>query len=1570
MAAIAFDLVNGTNQKVNSFTVTTSGGNDPVTWSPGDWFGVAAYGSWPQSAGVPFALADDSVNNISGGGVFASDTQGIIDSTTAPTDSFFGSVDTVNGSNAGGTATAAWEFDISNAENLELFIDMAAMGDFESSNDSYVWSYSIDGGAFQDVFVSSVDEAGSQTYTMENGVAVTLDDPLLINGVTLNDEFQTLSSTIAGIGSTLTLQVAGGGDGGSEAYAAQNILVEGDIVPSVIAFDLVNGASQNLNSFNVATSGGADPVSWAPGDWFGVAAYGSWPQSAGVPFALADDSVAPISGSVFASDTQGIIDSATAPTDTFFGSVDTVNNSNPGGTATGTWEFNIGGAENLELAIDMAAMGDFESSNDSYVWSYSIDGGAFQDVFVSSVDEAGSQTYTMENGVAVTLDDPLLINGVTLNDEFQTLTEAIVGTGSTLTLQVAGGGDGGSEAYAAQNIQILGGGGSTPTAFYDESVDGDLSTDPNAPTALSFNLGSNTVIGSVATPADTRDFITFTIPEGQELTGILLQDYDDLDTAPASDGNRGFNAINAGTTGFIPGGDTIGNFLGGAHLDPLTPGSDLLPILAEAPQAGTGFTTPLGAGDYVYVIQQTGPQNTGYTLDFILENAPVIVPEVAIFDIQGAGHDSPFVGQAVTTTGIVTAVAAGGFYLQDANGDGDIATSDAIFVAGATATVGDSVEVTGTVTEADPQGGGADLDITTLVASSTTILSSGNALPAAVIIGATGRQVPTENINDDAFTSFDPTTDGADFFESLESMRVTATDLVAVAGTNRFEEIFAVTDQGANATGISDRGTLNISPDDFNPEKIQIDADPTVSGFSIPFVDTGAILGDVTGVISYDFGNFQIVPTEDFTANVQDANLQPEVTAIAGTADKLTVASYNVLNLETNDGDGDTDVANGRFDAIAAQVVTNLNTPDIIGLQEIQDNSGSVNDGVTAADVTLQTLVDAIAAAGGPTYEFIDNTFIGNNVSGGQPGGNIRTAFLYNPDRVAVDAGSVRPVGSQAPGEAFNGARLPLAADFTFNGETVTIVNNHFSSKGGSAPIVGLEQPFEARQEEVAVNGSLDERQAQSAAVQGFVTDILTADANANVVVLGDLNEFEFVSPVLELETNAGLNNLTNTLPEDERYTFIFQGNSQSLDHILVSDSLVAGTEFDIVHVNPEFAETPQRASDHEPLVASLDFGDPAPATFTLELLHAADQEAGALAVQDAPRFSAVLNALRAEDLGGDGLEDNTLTLSSGDAFIPGLFYDASGPVFGSGGIADIQIQNELGFQAIALGNHEFDFGTAELAGLIDGSAPGDILGADFAGADFPYLATNLDFATDANLASLEVAGGAAPQANTVTSSVVIDVNGENVGVVGAITPTLGSISNPGDVGVSPAPFEANPTPEQLDALAAEIQTEVDALLAADPTLNKVVLLAHQQQFSIELALAERLTNVDIIVAGGSNTRLFDDNDRPRDGDSDQGQYPQFVTNAGGTQTAVVNTDGSYKYVGRLVLDFDTDGNIIPESYDETVSGAYATDDQGVADLNAAGLVDPEMQEIADAIEALRSSPRKATSLASRRMSS
>lgn len=350
---------------------------------------------------------------------------------------------------------------------------------------------------------------------------------------------------------------------------------------------------------------------------------------------------------------------------------------------------------------------------------------------------------------------------------------------------------------------------------------------------------------------------------------------------------------------------------------------------------------------------------------------------------------------------------------------------------------------------------------------------------------------------------------------------------------------------------------------------------------------------------------------------------------------------------------------------------------------------------------------------------------------------------------------------------------------------------------------------------------------------------------------------------------------------------------------------------------------------------------------FTLQLLHASDFEAAIPALQDAPRFSAVLNALRNQDNNGDGTPDytNTLTLSSGDNYIPGVWSSASNTIYGSSGRADIKMLNELGIQVSTFGNHEFDFGTSVLKNVF---TPDPTL--NYEGLNFPYLSANLDFSPEANLSGFVTADGqeASTIAGKIAKSTIITVNGEKIGIVGGTTPILKSISSTGNVGVSPADFDEN-DPNDLQALANILQASVDQLLQTNPDLDKVILATHMQQLSIEQALAPYMRNVDIIVGGGSNTRLLDSNDRLRAGDTKQGDYPIFTTGADGNPIAIVNTDGNYKYVGRLVIDFDDNGVIIPSSYNPIISGAYATDDQGVADLG--GTPDPEIVAITQALQ-------------------
>ena len=554
-----------------------------------------------------------------------------------------------------------------------------------------------------------------------------------------------------------------------------------------------------------------------------------------------------------------------------------------------------------------------------------------------------------------------------------------------------------------------------------------------------------------------------------------------------------------------------------------------------------------------------------------------------IYEIQGATHTSPALGTSVETTGIVTAVDSNGFYMQDPVGDGNDDTSDGLFVftsSTPTVSTGDAVTVIGLVAEFIPGGPPTNnLSITEIIGPSVTVDGSGNPLPAPVILGNAGRLPPTEIIDNDNFAVFDPAQDGIDFYEAVEGMRVTIDDAVAVAPTNRFNETFVVTDNGAFATGLNARGGITISPTDFNPERIQVQIDTDLAPGPGVDIDTGDALGDVTGVVSYGFGNFEVKATATFTP--VSAGLAPETTALSGDATRLTVATFNLLNLDPNPTDGDDDVGDGRFDALADQIVNNLAAPDIVGLQEIQDSDGSADTGTVDAILTYQTLIAAIDAAGGPSYDFLDLPPV-NNADGGQPGGNIRNGYLYLPGRVSLVASSRILDPNLGDGDAFENSRKPVYAEFDFQGTSVHLVNVHFSSKGGSSPLFGVVQP--------PINGNSDRREDQAQVVNDFVDDLLAA-GDDHVIVLGDVNEFEFeiASQVLIGAPAPVLTNLTETLPPGDRYTFIFDGNSQALDHILIGDALVAaGAEYDIVHANVEFDS---QANDHEASIVRLALG-------------------------------------------------------------------------------------------------------------------------------------------------------------------------------------------------------------------------------------------------------------------------------------------------------------------------------------------------------------------------------------------
>ena len=342
---------------------------------------------------------------------------------------------------------------------------------------------------------------------------------------------------------------------------------------------------------------------------------------------------------------------------------------------------------------------------------------------------------------------------------------------------------------------------------------------------------------------------------------------------------------------------------------------------------------------------------------------------------------------------------------------------------------------------------------------------------------------------------------------------------------------------------------------------------------------------------------------------------------------------------------------------------------------------------------------------------------------------------------------------------------------------------------------------------------------------------------------------------------------------------------------------------------------------------------------FTLQLLHAADMEGDIEALENAPRFSAVLNGLKVE------FED-TVIIASGDTYTPGPLFAAGNDrslrdVLGreGSGRADILILNAMGFMAAALGNHEFDAGTGILGGLIRNDGRG------YVGTAFPFLSTNLDFSVDSNLADLVVEAGqeAITIPNSITKSAIITTpSGEKIGVVGVTTPGLRRITKSEDVGVAPK------DPDDIVGLAKIVQESVDGLTAAG--VNKVIVAAHLQQIRIDEMMAAQLRDVDIIIAGGSNTLLADGTDRLRDGDVAQRPYPILTKSVTDEPIAIVGTDGNYRYVGRLVVGFDATGILLPESIDAEVSGAFAADERGVANTGNA-VPAPRVVEITEAIQ-------------------
>ncbi len=616
----------------------------------------------------------------------------------------------------------------------------------------------------------------------------------------------------------------------------------------------------------------------------------------------------------------------------------------------------------------------------------------------------------------------------------------------------------------------------------------------------------------------------------------------------------------------------------------------------------------------------------------ILNDDFVTVP---ISAIQGPGATSPLEGEVVVTTGIVTARKNNGFFMQTPDGedDGDDATSEGLFVftsaaPGPEAAVGNRVRVQGTVLEYIPAADPHQLPMTELSFATVTPLSTGHALPAPVAITA-----------DSALPD-----GGLDQLERYEGMRVVVPNARVVAptrgNTNETQATstgngqFAVVADGV-ARPLREAGIQVPDPDpsgttataiprwDFNPEVIAVDSDTI--GAPQANLAAGCVIVDdtLTGPLDYTFRRYTVYPETTLAAECGGLD-QPRSSVLPGD-DHASFATYNLQRFfDTVNDPGisepvlTADAFASRLNKASLGIRAYMHSPDVIGVSEVENLN---------ALQALAAKVNADAVAlGQPDPGYVAYLEEGNDVGGidvgflvkaGEIGASLRRVQVLSVEQVGADAtwtyegdGSTTLLNDRPP------LVLDAVVNFADGRELpVTVVTVHQRSLSG----INDETPLGT-----GTNGDRvrQKRQKQAEFLAGMLQDMQQADPERKLIVLGDFNAFEFndgyadvmgtVTGMPSADAATAVNgdgadlvepdmyNATFGAPAEERYSFVFENNAQSLDHILVNDAVLASplvNSWTMSHarINADFPETARndansaaRLSDHDPSVLLL----------------------------------------------------------------------------------------------------------------------------------------------------------------------------------------------------------------------------------------------------------------------------------------------------------------------------------------------------------------------------------------------
>ncbi|MBU8913668.1 MAG: hypothetical protein KOO61_06555 [Spirochaetales bacterium] len=556
----------------------------------------------------------------------------------------------------------------------------------------------------------------------------------------------------------------------------------------------------------------------------------------------------------------------------------------------------------------------------------------------------------------------------------------------------------------------------------------------------------------------------------------------------------------------------------------------------------------------------------------------------AIMEIQGSGASSPLEGQLISTTGVVTLLTPGGrsFWIQDPAGDGDGNTSDGIYVyRGASAgqlEVGDLVSLVARVGEYTPYSRPADLPLTELTnASELRVVSKDHRLPEPIPL--TG--LPTESI-----------ADAVRYWESREGMLVSAAQAPVVGPTSRHGEFSVINRDNAVSgsgyhPGSSHLVLREIGPTmvDYNPERIMVD---DLTADEQLLLQPGDVLKTLVGVVDYSYSNYKVQPSEITLSPRRSDN--PSLYRRTQARGNLRITTFNVENLfDLFDEPGKDDASSTpdpeelevKLTKLSIAIIEELLLPEILVVQEVENTA------------ILQALGDRVNREAATDYLAV--SFETSDRRGIEPG------FLFNRQMVQlIDAFQMTGAEVEAafgPSSPSPG-REPIVGTFDIGGEVTTIIGNHFRSKGGDEPVFGANWP--------PFRSTEFQRKAQARAVRTYVNALFAEDADSLIVVAGDLNDFQFGEPgegvdhpvaILEgFGDEIPLTNIINFIHPQDRFTYIYEGNSQVLDHMLASPALLryhAGEN--ILHFNASYPyamvddpTTAHRSSDHDPVEMRL----------------------------------------------------------------------------------------------------------------------------------------------------------------------------------------------------------------------------------------------------------------------------------------------------------------------------------------------------------------------------------------------